>query len=556
MTSVVVADALKDRSRDWPRLAARIAFASFLLSVLTGLLLPIYTDEIGWRMQLRAGIDGGVDRMLSDICGPNTIAAPPWFMMPFRYLTGWLNTTFADPLYIRLSGVTFALGWAFLLRTLIVRIAADERQRNVLIAFFFALLGMGILPIMLTMNRPDQLILLALTAALLIATIAAQSESELPRRTAWLWPLLIAACGIAAISSHLKGVLVAPLILICIALAGRAKPARLPRIVAALLFSATALQAADYWVGRFRCPDDPALAARLNSENIASSLAGGANWRDLARVAITNANPDLYVAHATARPEPTSMWLPSFRITEAEMVLRHLPLNFAWNMAMLLGLACLLGALRVRWRERRIDLASAAPPVLAGLVLVWGMSQRVKNDYEITLMLPMIALFAVLSISAIAWPARRTRQLGIAAGVLLAVSLAGQIDIARRYLPPLAHAAMQPGYVEGQATSTSVYGYSTIRGQILATARQCGIGTHGRSQHPLVDDATYFAMAGSWQPFHRLGVLGLWSGSIKDPLAYLKSRGSEGLIMGCRHLSPELRAKAIRNGEFCCISTQ
>ena len=548
------------KSTNWPRLAARIAFASFLLSVLTGLLLPIYTDEIGWRLQLRAGFDGGVDRMLSDICGPSSIAVPPWFMMPFRYLSAWLNTTFPDPLYIRLTGMTFALGWAFLLRTLIVRIAADALQRNVLIAFFFALLGMGILPIMLTMNRPDQMILLAMTAALLVATIAAQSQTDRHGRPvwfwAWLWPLLIATFGIVAIASHLKGVLIAPLILVCIALAGKAQHSWRPRIVAALLFAALTVQAADYWLGRFRCPDDAVLAARLNSENIASSLAGGTNWRDLIGVALTNANPDLYVAHAAARPEPTSIWLPNYRITEAEMVLRFLPLNFAWNAAMLLGLVCLIRALHSRWRKRRIDLATAAPPMLAGLVLVWGMSQRVKNDYEITVMLPAIALFALLSITAIAWPAARTRQLGIAAAVLLAVSLAGQIDVARRYLPPLARAAMQPGYVKDQPTSTSVYGYGTIRGKILATARQCGIGTRGRAQHPLVDDATYFAMAGSWQPFHRLGVLSHWNGSIKDPLAYLKSRGSEGMIVGCSYLSPELRRQAISNGEFCCISTR
>lgn len=553
-----------DTPRNLTKLAARLAFASFVASLLLGLLLPIYTDEIGWRMQLRAGIDGGVDRMLSDICGANTIAAPPWFMMPLRYLSGWLNTTFADPLYVRIVGVTCALGWAVLLRTLIARIAADERQRNILIAFFFALLGMGILPIMLTMSRPDQIILLAMTAALLVAAIAAQAKADAPRRPvwfrvwfrAWLWPMLIAALGIAAISSHLKGILIAPVILVCIALAGAGKPTRVPRIAAALLFSALSVQAADYWLGRFRCPDDPVLAARLNSENIASALAGGGNWRELARIAITGANPDLYVAHAAARPEPTSMWLPNFRITEAEMVLRFLPLNFAWNMAMLLGLACLVLALQVRWRERRIDLGTAAPPVLAALVLAWGMSQRVKNDYEIIVMLPMIALFALLSITAVAWSPARTRQLGMAAAVVLAVSLAGQIDVARRYLPPLARAAQSPGYVEGQNTSVSAYGYSAIRSQIRQTAKQCGIGTHGRARHPLIDDVTYFAFADSWQPFHYLGVIGPWRGTIRDPIAYLKSRGSEGMILGCHQLSPALQAKAIRNGEFCCISTK
>jgi hypothetical protein len=84
----------------------------------------------------------------------------------------------------------------------------------------------------------------------------------------------------------------------------------------------------------------------------------------------------------------------------------------------------------------------------------------------------------------------------------------------------------------------------------------CHIGTAGRAQHPLVDDLTYFALADSWQPFHRFGVLESWNGSITDPLAYLKAKGSEGIIMGCRNLSLALRQQAIRNGEFCCISTR
>jgi hypothetical protein len=542
-------------NRDWTRLAARLAFAAFLLSLLTGLVLPVYTDEIGWRMQLRAGIDGGLDRMLNDMCGPNTIAPPPWFMMPLRYVTGWLNVTFASPLYVRAMGVLCALGWAWLLRQLIIRLSANEQQRHVLTALFFALLGMGILPIMLTMSRPEQAILLAFTGALLLASKAVPRDAETPIGLAWVWPLAIAALGIFALSSHLKGILIAPLIFLCIALAGRGKHTRIPRIAAALLFGVLTLQAAHYWVDRFRCPDDPVMAARLARENTVTALAGRTDWGRVAQEALHRADPNHYIARAEARPVPTSFWLPSDRITEQQMVLRYVPMNFAWNAAMLLGLACLVMALRRSWRERRIDIGAAAPPVMAGLVLVWGMSQQTKNDYEIIVMLPLIALACLLSITAIRWTPRSTRQLGFAAMLIVAISLIGQIDIARRFLPPLAQAAAKPGYVAGQDTSLSAFGYSTIKRDVLATARLCGIGARRRARHVLVDDASYFALADSWQPMHSLSVLGQWHGSIKDPLAYLASRGSDGMVVGCRSLSAELLARAKRNGDFCCIAT-
>ncbi len=539
----------------WPRLIELASFGSFLLSILFGLLLPVYTDEVGWRMQERAGIDGGIDRMMNDICGPASKAVPPLFMMPFRYLSAFLNSTFPDPLYVRIAGVACAIGWAFLLRALIGRIAADERQRNLLRTLAFGLLGMGILPLMLVMSRPDQAILLAITAALFVALVAAR-RADADQRHSWLWPIAIAALGLAAVSYHLKGILIAPLILVCIFFAGLGRRTLTARILAMLLFAGLVAQGAHYWVERFRCPDDPVLAEKLAKQNIASALATEGDWRSLTMTAIIGANPNNYIMLAEARKFPMSDWLPRGQIDGETSLTRFLAMGLAWNGATLIALLCLIRALRLCWRERRIDLATAVPVTLAGLAMIWGISQRVRNDYEIMTVLPMLALFCVFSLAAVPWTPGRTRQLGFVTATIVALSLAGQIDIAQRYYPSLRSAAGQTGYIDKQPFSISAYGYSSIRGRILATARLCRIGTSGRAQHPLVDDVTYFAMTDSWQPFHRFGVLETWNGSIHDPIAYLRSRGSEGMILDCRTLSPELRRQAIHNGGFCCISTR
>ena len=539
----------------WPRLFEWASFGSFLLSLMLGLLLPIYTDEVGWRMQLRAGLDGGVDRMLSDICGPTSTAVPPWFMMPWRHFSAWLNLTFPDPLYVRISGLVCAIAWAFLLRALIGRIAVDERQRTLLRTLAFGLLGMGILPLMLVMSRPDQAILLTMTGALLVAVIAARRSAGGDR---WflLWPFLIAALGAAAISYHLKGILIAPLILVCIFFAGSGKRTLTPRLLAILLFTAVAAQGAHYWVERFRCPDDPVLAEMLAKQNIASELAGPGGWRNVGMAAISGVNPDNYIMLAEARRYPMSDWLPRGQIDGVTALRRFLAMGLAWNGAALIALLCLMRALWLRWRERRIDMMVAVPVVLAGLGMVWGISQRIRNDYEIMTALPMLALFCIYSLASVPWTTRRTRQLGIAASLVVLLSIAGQADIAWRFSPSLRAAATQPGCIDTQPLSASIYGYGALRGEIRATARLCGIGSNGQAKHPLVDDVTYFAMTDSWQPFHRLAVLGKWKGSISNPIAYLKSRGSEGMILGCRYLSPELLQQATRSGEFCCISTR
>ena len=546
--------ALTEREARWSQLAARVAFAAFLISLLTGLLLPIYTDEIGWRVQLRAGIDGGVDRMLSDICGPNTVVAPPLFMMPFRYASGWLNLAFPDPLYVRLLSTSLAVGWAFLLRALIGRIVTDTTDRARLTALAFALLGMGVLPIMLVMGRPDQVILLSMTGALMVTAIARRSTGWSPH-VAWLWPWLIVALALTAISWHLKGILMTPLFLTCVGFAGTSRQSLLPRVLALLVLLGFAAQGANYWVGRFRCPDDPVMAGMLNKENIAAALEAGGDWRVLVPEAIRRAHPATYLALAESRPKMMSDWLPRGRIGRPGMIWRFTIMRSAWNLAIGTGGLCLIFALGQCWRRRRADFSVAAPLVLAGLVLVWGVSQRVKNDYEIMIVLPMMALFCVYALSTVGWPGLRGRLLGLAAMVAVAASLAGQVDIARRYLPLLARGAQRPGYVAGQDASMSPYGYSRIRSQIIATAHLCGIGLHGRAQHPVIDDVTYFALEDSWQPMHYLAVLRQWRGRITDPLAYMRSRGSEGMVLGCHHIWPSLLGQATRNGAFCCIGT-
>ena len=500
-------------SRDLTRLAAWFAIAGFVASMMLGLLLPVYTDEVGWRMQLRAGLDGGIDRMINDICGPNTFAAPPWFMLPFRHATALLNSTFPDPLYVRSAGTACALLWAFLMHRLIVQRSADRQQRNILTALLFALLGMGLLPIMLTMSRPEQVILLAITAGLMCATIAARGDAMRPHRN--LWPVLILVLGIAAISSHLKGIVVAPLILACILLAGKGKDWRF-RLAPAALFAGLTAQALGYWISRFRCPADPVLAAQLANENIAAALTRGGGFASLLAFGLPGANPNNYIALVELRPRVMSDWLPQGLISESAAMIRYVPMNLAWNALMLISAICLFHALRQRWRERRLDLAVAVPLIIAGLVLVWGFSQRVKNDYEIMFVMPLIAIFGLFSLTAISWTAERKRQMRAAALLLVAISLAGQIDIARRLLPPLFQTAQQPGDIDGQKGSVAAFGYSAIRGPIRQTARMCGIGTRGPAQRPLVDDVTAFAFTDSWRPMHYLGVIGQWRGSIRD----------------------------------------
>ena len=95
-----------------------MSIAGLVAGILVASFIPVYTDEIGWRFQERAAFDG-VDKLFSDICGANTLAAPPFFMWPARYFSSILNGMFADPAWVRVSGIIYALGIACLLALLV-----------------------------------------------------------------------------------------------------------------------------------------------------------------------------------------------------------------------------------------------------------------------------------------------------------------------------------------------------------------------------------------------------------------------------------------------------
>lgn len=544
-----------DTPKSWLRAIELTTFGSFLLSLMLGLLVPIYTDEVGWRMQLRAGIDGGLDRMLSDICGPNTTIAPPLFILALRHVTGWFNLALADPLFVRLTGVACAIAWAFMLRALIRRIAADRMQGSMLNALAFGLAGLGTLPFLMVLSRPEQPMLLTTTLALLIAA-GAWRGAQGSRRNAWLSAAGIVLLGMLAASWHMKGILFLPLFLVCLFWSSRGKGTLVPRLGGMLLLSALCARTAFYWVERFTCLGDPLFAKRLSEQNIVSALAAPGHIADKLALALTGANPNQYVLLAALKRDPMSGWLPIDQISFGGAQIQGVGMVLAWNLAMLIALLCLARVAWARWRERRLDFAVAVPVVAMGTVLVWGMSQFHKNDYEATTALPALLLFIVFPLAAIGWTPKRSGQLGKAVLGLTAISLASQVAVAMIFVPPLLNIAQSPGYIDKQRFSISAYGYGKLRPQILETARLCQIDVKGRAMHPLVDDLTYFAMAGSWQPFHRLGVLEEWNGTIRDPVAYLHAKGSQGMIVGCRNLKSPWREQATRNGEFCCISTR
>jgi len=529
--------------------------AVLALAFLAGIFLPVYADEVGWRFQERAGIDG-VDKLFSDICGPNTLAVPPLFMMPVRYFSAYMNLAFADPFYVRISGILYALLWLAMLLALFRRIAVERRDQAVLGLLGIGLMGLANMPLLLVWSRPEQPILLTLTASLILAFQRERGEAEASAGTAWLRSLVILFLATIAVSYHLKALVLVPAYLACLWLASPGRAARLPRLLASGALVAVAGFGAHYWLHRLQCPADPELQKMFARQNIGAYLSAVDGFSALlVLIGKMLRNIDLwqYLALSLPSNKPMSDWLPAGQVSPTA--------RFVWGAFVFScwGIAAIFAALGlVHGVKRCLHRRSPDPRVILALLLLaaaagWCATQVTRNVYEATFVVPLLMLAFVFAIAA--KPADEGGG-GLRDRVAMALGVAAMVSIVLtglQWRPALTRSNAQSGYIAEQPYSVSVFGYGRLEPQIFGAARKCGIGTPEAARALLIDDLTYFPFMASKLPQNRLGVFGIWRGTIRDPVAYLKSRGSGGMIVGCHIMPKRLRDRARREGAFCCL---
>jgi 4-amino-4-deoxy-L-arabinose transferase-like glycosyltransferase len=184
----------------------------------------------------------------------------------------------------------------------------------------------------------------------------------------------------------------------------------------------------------------------------------------------------------------------------------------------------------------------------------WGTTRLVRNFYEASFMLPLLMIAVLLAVSA-ATGSRWLRLAGAAvAAVIGAAALLSLPLTVATWKDSLLRSWQEEGYIREQVHSVAFRHFNHTRRDIGATAELCHIPPPEKAHGLMLDDLSYFPYMTSHLPQHQLGVVGLWKGSIADPVAYLRSRGSDGMLVSCVLLSPELLRRAHRHGEFCCLA--
>jgi hypothetical protein len=538
------------------RWLSRSVLVMLVAMLLVGMFVPVYTDEIGWRLQERAGFDG-VDKLFNEACGPNTLAVPPWFMMPVRYYSAIFNGAFADPFWIRVSGVLYALVWVGLVLVLVRRIAERREGRAVVATIGFGLMALGTMPLLMVWSRPEQPIVLAAVAALILAFADGTGPSR-PLTTsqqAWGRSVAIWVLSCIAVSYHVKGLFLLPLLLACLFFASHGRKSVVPRLTIGALTLFTTASAVVYWSSRMACPGD-AILRIASTDNLAGAIAGVSSLSqatDLIGTLFSNISIFRYVAMSSPQFEPMSSWLEPYQISEAASFQWSFAICVAWALALALGAGSAAAGLIRSIRQRELDPRPILAFIVAGVAVAWTAMQHImRGVYETKFVLLLLMLAIVLGVSS--YVSERLRAARTIVTVFIGVfAVIGAIAITAMYAPSLERAARQQGRITAQPFSLSVFGFAKERPKIEAAAKLCGIKDPAKAHALMIDDATYLPLIRARLPQHVYGLFGMWKGEISDPVAYLKSRGSSGAVVGCFYLTPELRARAKQAGGYCCL---
>lgn len=533
-----------------------LSIAVVSLSIVTLIICffsPVYTDEVLWKaIQGRYWQDGNqaLSLTLFPSCGPYSYHVPT-VILPFRIFTSWLYN-FSSPLFIRLFGVSLALLWLFITWVLFCNITINKIKKSTIALCLIAFATLGVLPFLLTLSRPEQLLLLCMT--IFFVPLLKENSTQIPTTLkTFFYAISIIFLAAFMLTIHPKAIFALPLIFLFIYRFIKHKWFSIASMIAVTSFGAISFHD---WSLRWTCGGDPVFATALRGLNLGSNT----NLSELKIYFsefikhISYAN-SWYIIFATPKPIYVSSMLPAFY--------HHFPLVFGRMLRVLLtytaGIAFLYFIYSFFKNRRNVTLR-VSYAAIGAIWLFYGVSvvtRIYKNDYEATLIVPLLALAVVGSI----WIGYKTissqryiRSIKAVFLSLLLLSVVSQIFSITNYIPYMITSWSSPGYTQGQHYSISNFGYAKLRPVIIEAAAKCGIHTNDHLHHLVVDELTYFTFRESYQPFFMatLDDKG-WGRHRPDPTQLLTNYNSAGMIVGCQWIPAALKAKAIQYDQFCCL---
>lgn len=545
---------VRDILRSLPTLIIVLTFFALIIS---GMLVPIYADEVSTKMTQATVFENG-GSMLTAIpqCFPELTMRIPITWYPAAGIYQLLYSG-VGPLMIRVSGIAIALLFVGIAAFGIKRLAPAGPAYASLLAGFTAILGLGVLPLTLVLSRSEQWLLLLLAYFIFFPLLVKRVHKQ---SSMLLYAALFVVCVSLFFYTHSKSAFFFPVVVIS-ALAGFRGNRWMQ--VTTVLFTLICLTQTILAGGElFKCDGAPVIAAGFAAQTVSvgSLIATPVQLINLFSIYL-DTFPEKIINHAIFQTTYQSNWLPSVASDETLSYLTLLA-----NQLLVLSLKAV------------IFYGLVLPPIVVVLALFRRAANRLHallgalwfsllahlaiyvnwNFYGGVLVFGVMALLIILSMLD-TWQSKPWRALG--AGLLVAISgvfLLSAFTLWYDLGPRLMKARIQHAAygVSGQALSVPTFDYPLQRAKIREFAASCGVD--GDNAHRLViDDLTYFAFERLHEPLHLSYISEKGMGQdIKGEnlITFLRRMNSPGVVAQCRMLPDAVHGFMVQQENLCCIN--
>ena len=569
---------------------AAIFLVSFMVTLWSALLLPVYMDEIQWKMTVsRYFLDGGKLIYLFPACEKGWLLATPISWYPGRILDGWIYGDASSPEKLR----NYGCGIFILLLLIWTWIFSKVSKLSKINCFLFisAFFSIGMLPYLMVFNRPEQSLLLWVSLGL-VSNFLINPDKNWPFITRVLVLIGYIILGFLIASSHPKGLYLLPLMLLVY---WRLERSLIFRFVYFLAILFSAYETFSLWRLRTVCDESfwltkiikeftiqPQLAVSDPVAFIQSGIENLQRWRGYFEpLAFHSTYPsEWFVGTPFVLNYPKLFWIISYGVPYLAIgilvfflllnkwgyllvkIYYHIKIKkqqFQWAVTILIAIVFIIvnqwqWAVVIftymltpmysgRWvffkRPLNHPISQEFLGVQAGIFLaIFGLSfmQTFVNFYEASLMWPLVLLFFIYSTAKLN-PLFQRALLSYLLPLFLIIGISFSIiRIVITWDSPIMQ--LRPP-ISKQENLEKIK---------LFAKNECGVS---ELAYPLIiDDKTYPAFWDRPFPMHVAYVVGWWStGTV--PSETIKKREPQGMIISC----DSTNAKHSQDG-VCCLSKE
>ena len=506
-------------------------------------MVPVYIDEISYQMlDARAGYDGFVCGGLFPMCKSGSLLSVPFFWRPAKLAYWAVYNPVVSLQTFRYMGIAVALISVLALTALAaVALAARGFKKWLSFGFVMAACSFGVLPFLLTLNRPEA----PLAACIGWFAFAPFILSRLSRKMQLSGLVFSFAVLSFGLGLHPKMMLFAPLALVVFGIQSVKLWGRYAAIavcgLAVLFFAQSFL----VYAKSSRCPESPQVAAFVSDQYYMPGAADFARPGMMLKKLVWNVfSFRAYIARNGFNAAYMMDWLPPVSRDSSthffNVVIRR------WFEVLFFAAFVLSGVCCREWRSDKLVLVPLSLAVsLAGLMSI----QTAKNFYEGAFIIPLCAVLLCTALAALPYEKMRS-YLKLFFGATIIISGASLVFALDCFKEPL-----REQYVSYSANLEST-------GADMAALR-AEYGAELKLPHIATDDVGYMYLKHSALPYnlgHLIPGLNLELGpkalsDKKTLFGEFEKYGVSGIVARCSYIAPivPLASTAVRIGDTCYI---